>query len=244
MWRQQKALPELHICEDASIYEVYSIIFSNSSCCWFFFLLACSRFRSLLAFYLIFFDFAMLTETSNTWATSAMASVSQHVCSIRRIRFIIIYPVLSVLHLSQISSSQHYNIHRCAHTYTHPCMLILSLSLPLSVSHSILTIRYFRLFFIAILFDIKMWICAVSFNMWLNVYNGYNVMMRCYISPILNTITLNQSKKFPFIARKWIRSVQTFALQLCAQLKTGCEIEKRSQPKWAQCIGHDGRRIR
>lgn len=117
-------------------------------------------------------------------------------------------------------------------------------SLPLSVSHSILKIRYFRLFFIAILFDIKKWICAVSFNMWLNVYNGYNVMMRCYISSILNTITLNQSKKFPFIARKWIKSVQTFALQLCAQLKTGCEIEKRSQPKWAQCIGHDGRSIR
>lgn len=50
-------------------------------------------FRSLLAFYLIFFDFAMLTETSNTWAAPAMASLPQHVCSICRIRFIIIYPV-------------------------------------------------------------------------------------------------------------------------------------------------------
>lgn len=194
MWRQQKVRAEWHICENASICEVYSIIFSNFCCflfrcvcvcvcfpLWFLFSITFSR---LLFNFLRFCDahrnIKHLNSSSNGIGFSACVFDTSNSIYYYLSRFVC--PPSS----TQISSQQQF-------THSHFPTLLVCVCLRAFCALS--SIRYFRLFYIAILFDIKMWLCAVSFNMWLNVYNSYNVMMRCYISSILNTITLNQSRE-------------------------------------------------
>lgn len=198
MWWQRKAHC-LNICENASIYWVYSIIFSiflffsSSFALYFLFFFYICCIRSLLAFYLIFFDFAMLTETSNTWATLMMTSLPQHVCSICRIRFIIIYPVSPVLLPLLLVASSQYIRRQIFFSFSvgffFPRLRFLRV-FRLLFAGTLSTFRLF-FFFIAIFIRYQMWICAVSFNMWLSVYNGYNVIWcdatypQCdYIKPI------------------------------------------------------------
>lgn len=116
---------------------VYCIIFSH-----FFVVIVVAAvaqcFRSLLAFYLIFFDFAMLTETSNTWTALKQWHRFLSMCvSIRRIRFIIIYPVSS-----RFLSSFHHTIFQQHLNHHHRCQSISSLFLSFALSLVSLLLRF------------------------------------------------------------------------------------------------------
>lgn len=167
-WPNNKGI----ICENTSICWVYCVIFPPilSFISFTLHFSLSTVFDLLFAFHSIFFDFLMITKTSNTWtrffisrSLSIILSLTfALVCLIHQIRFIIAYPVLSrflsAYFFSAIIPSillLHRHHYRLRFSSISNCVLSRSLFL------------FFLLFIIAILFDIKLWICAVSF-----VYNG------------------------------------------------------------------------
>lgn len=186
-WQQPAHWPNNDdiICENTSICSVYCIIFPifYGSChtlftrwrhCHSLSLLTC--FRSLFVFYLIFFDFQMFAKHQTLEQFLRLVHYRNRLFDTLNSIYYCLFHFVSF----PSSSTPFYCHHHYRHRFSSSILLLFTLSV------SLLHLS------IAILFDNKMWICAVSFNMWLNVYNGITLWcamlftyLQCdYIKPI------------------------------------------------------------